>query len=260
MKEEKQQESEQDTCIDLQVEEKPVLNKDDLVKRLDKSWDQISDILQTEEGNFKELAKTLAEILHDLVANLVNLSNDKDLEQSACKFCKETHIFNKIYNWTGQHRECLRIMAHQQLLIYKKILEDSSIGLLSCNEVLFPLLLLLMSLKPTDKRKVPSDIETLYISILYHLAKRISSLDFLDLLSQDLFTPDGFKIPKFTFFELLTLYTHHPGDNGSLARKATLDSIKVSEHHEAFQKYIIEESSVSVVGVIFLSIISKLLC
>lgn len=232
-------------------EEKPQASKDELVSRLDEVWANVNDILETKEGNFKEIANRLSNFLHDLVDILVNLSNDKDNVQIACSFCKDNHLFNKIYNWTGQHRECLRVMAHQQLLIYKKILEYSSLGLLSCNEVLFPLLLLLMSLKPTDKRKVPSDIEKLYITILYNVSQRILCLDFLDLLSQDLFTPDGFKIPKFTFFELLTLYTHHPGENGDLARKAILDSMKISEQHKDFQKYIIEESSVSVVSILF---------
>ena len=246
MKEEKQKE---DLHTNNLQEEKPLVSKDESVSKINEVWTQINDILETKEGNFKEIANCLSNFLHELVDNLVNLSNDKDYEKVACCFCKENHLFNKIYNWTGQHRECLRLMAHQQLLLYKKILEYSSVGLLSCNEVLFPLLLLLMSLKPTDKRKVPSDIEKLYITILHHLSQRISCLDFLDLLSRDLFTPDGFKIPKFTFFELLTLYTHHPGDNGDLARKAILDSIKISEEHQAFQKYITEESSVSVVSI-----------
>ena len=247
MKEEKQKEP---ICSDGFQEEKPLVNKDESIRKLNENWNQIDDILKIEEGDIKEIANTLSAFFHELVDILVNLSNDKDYENIACGFCKENHLFNKIYNWTGQHRECLRVMAHQQLLIYKKILEHSSLTLLSCNEVLFPLLLLLMSLKPTDKRKVPSDIERLYITILYHVAQRICSLELLDLLSQDLFTPDGFKIPKFTFFELLTLYTHHPGENGDLARQATLDSIKISERHEAFQRYIIEESSVSVVSII----------
>ena len=230
-------------------EEKPAAPIPEILQTLDVSLAEIEALLNRQEGNFKEIATDLSKHVHEIVDVIVTLSNEKEHENAICQFCKKNNIFNRIYNWTGQHRECLRVMAHQQLQFFNKMVQNASITLLMSNDIIVPLLLLMMSLKPTEKRKVPTDIEKLYVNILYHTSQRITSKEFLDLLGEDMFTPEGFKIPKFTFFELLILYSHHSGVNGDLARKALLFCIQSSTSHEAFQKYITEESALSVVSI-----------
>jgi Retinoic acid induced 16-like protein. len=232
-------------------EEKPFVDKESL-QNLEKNWQNVENLLKRTQGDFKELSLELSSIVHEIVDIIGPLSKLKDFENDVCKFCNKNNLFNRIYNWTGQHRECLRLMAEQQLQIYNKLVKNASTNLLMCEKVIIPLLLLLMSLKPAEKRKVPPTMQKLYVNILYCISERITSIEFLDLLSKDLFTEENFKIPKFTFFELLILYTHEIGESGDLTRKAILFCIQSSSSHQLFQKYITEESAVSVVSKISL--------
>ena len=230
------------------LEEKPSVAVDgESLQILENNWEKVENLLKQTEGDFKELSLELSKIVHNIVDIIGPLSKLNDIENAACEFCNKSNLFNRIYNWTGQHRECLRLMAEQQLQIYNNLIKNASTNLLLCEKVIVPLLLLLMSLKPTEKRKVPSSMQKLYVDILYCISERITSTELLDVLSKDLFTEEGFKIPKFTFFELLILYTHEIGESGDLARNAILFCIHISSSHQLFQKYITEESAVSVV-------------
>lgn len=245
-------EDEKKKILQIHVGEERQISLENVSNDLEEICKQIDDILSQKEGDFKQISADLARLVHKTTDLLILASNGNvEHEEISCKFCQKNNTFYKVYNWTGQHRECLRFMAHEQLHYFNRIIKDSGISLLTCTDVVVPMMLLLMSLKPSDKRKVPPDIEKLYVSILHCISQRISSQKFLDLLSDDLFTNEGFKIPKFTFFELLVSYTHHPGENGQLARQGILDCINRSKELPSFQNYISEQSAACVVCLIY---------
>ena len=59
---------------------------------------------------------------------------------------------------------------------------------------------------------------------------------------------DGFKINKYTFFELLILYTHNAGEAGNIARAGMLSCVRVSLKNKELSSYITEESSGCIVS------------
>lgn len=230
------------------VGEEKEVSLENLFEHLEEIRKQIDEFLAQKEGDFKQISANISKLVHRATDLLILASNGSaEFQSISCEFCEKNNMYYNIYNWTGQHRECLRFMAHEQLQYFNRIIRDSGVSLLTCTDVVIPMLLLLMSLKPSDKRKVPPDIEKLYVSILHCMSQRILLQKYLDLMSEDLYTNEGFKIPKFTFFELLVFYTHHPGENGQLARQGILDCINTSKELVSFQKYISEESAACVV-------------
>ena len=227
-----------------------VLNVEEVVRQLDELWKQANSILtsETDEIDNSERAKKLSEAVHKITDILIEASTQSELVNVACEFCLKNDIYIKVYRWTGEHRGCLKLMAYQQLKYFNSLLELADISLLMLKAVLIPLMLLLLSLKPTDKRKIPPDISLLYVKILYYISKRISNNDFLDLLAADIYTDEGFRIPKFTFFELLILYTHYTGEVGQHTRESILSCFKVSNHHVDFEQYISQQSAGCVVS------------
>lgn len=225
---------------------------DNLSENLNDLWMRVSTLITCKEGDFKNISEQLAKLLQQITELLIGASHrGVEYEKISCEFCQKNNTFYKIYNWTGEHRECLKYMALQQLQYFNEIIQTCGMSLLTCHEVIIPMMLLLMSLKPSDKRKVPPDIEKLYVNILQCISQKISCKEFLDLLSEDLFTNEGFKIPKFTFFELLISYIHSAGENGVLARKGIMNCIVVAQNLPSFQKYISEESAACVVSRFF---------
>ena len=217
-------------------------------QQLDSLWLKVELIIDDESGSDKEKALSLTEVVPKVTNFLVATSTNKKLANVACTFCEKYEPFYKIYNWTGKHRGCLKQMACEQLRYFAEIVSTGGVCLLTSKHVIVPLYLLLLSLQPKEKRKVPVDIELLFINILYYISEKIEDTSVLDVLSVDLFTEDGFKINKFTFFELLILYTHHPGEAGNIARKGILKCVQVSVQHQTFSHYISHESSGCIVS------------
>ena len=217
-------------------------------QNLDMLWEKIELIINNEGGDDKQKALDLTEEISKVTTFLIAASKNEKLVNVACVFCEKYQPFYKIYNWTGKHRACLKQMACEQLRYFKEIVSCGGVGLLTSKHVIIPLYLLLLSLQPKEKRKVPLDIELLFINILYYLSHIIENVAVLDMLSTDLYTDDGFKINKFTFFELLILYIHNPGEAGNIARKGILSCVKVSLAHQEFSQYISQESSGCIVS------------
>ena len=229
-------------------------NKDDAESIDDKvyrKWNLIFVLLDDTKAVFKtikERAWKLKIAVNDLVSNLIELSLMDEAEKLCSQFCKKTDMFQQLYNWTGQHRQVLKIMSYEQLIYLNNIVSMAGTSLITTKEFVIPMMLLLLSLKPTEKRKVPPDLDTLYVKLLYSISQRISDKHFLDLLAHDNYTSEGFKIPQFTFFELLLLYVHRSCGNGDLARDGILLCIKASKNDDKFLKYIADISSGCVVS------------
>jgi len=215
-------------------------------QQLDNLWAKIETIINNEpevSGDDKNKATELTEEMTKVTTFLIAASKNEHLVNVACVFCQRNKPFYKIYNWTGKHRTCLKQMATEQLRYFQAIVANASTGLLTSKHVMVPLYLLLLSLQPKEKRKVPLEIELLFINILYHLSQKIEDITVLAMLSKDLFTEDGFKINKYTFFELLILYTHNAGEAGNIAREGILSCVRNSRNNKEFSEYISEESS-----------------
>lgn len=216
----------------------------DATKELDNLWTEASRILHGNSEHGGNKAEEISNIMHKVTGLLIRTSLERRDEEISCTFCQRNNPYNKVYSWTGQHREYLKQMACEQLRYFEQIVSEAGFSFLTCKGVLIPLMLLLLSLKPTDKRKIPPDIELLYVNILYHISRRISSNEqFLKLLAMDLYTEEGFKIPRFTFFELLILYTHKAGTVGSLARDGILCCIKATCADAGINQYLSQESA-----------------
>lgn len=222
-------------------------------EQLDSLWSKIDDILTNDAGGGDDLEKasTLSEEINKITSFLIAASKKENLVNVACVFCEKYQPFYKIYNWTGKHRACLKQMACEQLRYFKEIVYSGGIGLITSKHIMIPLYLLLLSLQPKEKRKVPLDIELLFINILYYLSQKIENPVVLSMLSSDLYTDDGFKINKYTFFELLILYTHNPGEAGNIARQGILACVKVALNNKDFSQYISQESSGCIVSICF---------
>ena len=143
-------------------------------QQLDNLWAKIEIIINKETGpdggpEDKQKAADLTEEMTKVTTFLIAASKNEHLVNVACVFCERNKPFYKIYNWTGKHRACLKQMATEQLRYFKEIVANSSVGLLTSKHVMVPLYLLLLSLQPKEKRKVPPEIELLFINILYYL-------------------------------------------------------------------------------------------
>ena len=162
-------------------------------QQLDNLWAKIEIIINRETANSdpsedKQKASELTEEMTKVTTFLIAASKNEHLVNVACVFCERNKPFFKIYNWTGKHRACLKQMATEQLRYFKEIVANSNVGLLTSKHVIIPLYLLLLSLQPKEKRKVPLEIELLFINILYHLSQKIEDPVVLDMLSKDLYT------------------------------------------------------------------------
>ncbi|XP_002163723.3 FHIP family protein v1g243165 isoform X1 [Hydra vulgaris] len=199
----------------------------------------ITDYELLDSNKIENISKMVIQISTILVEN----STHEEMESVLLNFCKQNDIFNKIYRWTGLNRKYLKPMASLQLSCYNTLIQKASGKLLACKQVMIPLLLLMLSLKPTDTRRTPHEVEFLYVNILYNISQRISNTYLLDLLSHDLYTPnEDFKIPRFTFFELLLFYTHKPGEIGDLARLAILTCLKFSIRNDPLNEFICHQT------------------
>lgn len=231
-----------------QGESKTIVSKDTGISNdLEHVWRQIEELLNDITKNSKEIAAEISNLADSFADILINVSIHE--KEDACSFCQKNNPFNKLYHWTGQHRDCLRLLASKQLKYFFALVSKADVDLLCCKEVHVPLLLLLLSLKPTEKRKVPPDIELLYCQILHQISLRVKSSAFLEKLAQDIYTHEGFLIRKFTFFEILVNYIHRTTHVGDLARDGILSCIATARNHESFERFI-TQSSLCVVSII----------
>jgi len=222
------------------------VQSDELYKQLQSVWVKLEEELNSQNESTLNVAENISKYITEITEILINSSNEKQLEDIACAFCIENNPYYRIYSWTGQHRECLKVLASKQLEYFHQLVWKANVKLLSCREIYVPLFLLLLSLKPSDKRKVPPDIEILYSKILYNISLKIIDNNFLDILGKDINVNESFIIPKFTFFDLLMNYTHHAIPAGQYARDGILSCIKLSKTNAQLEEYI----SQSCIGVI----------
>ena len=225
-------------------------NEEKLKLEVEDLWNKCESLLNTEyELLDSSKVETISNTVLQISTFMIENSTSDEMEMVLCSFCKEKDIFNKIYRWTGLNRKYLKQMAFVQLTSFNALVQKAGRKLLGCKQVMIPLLLLMLSLKPTDTRRIPPEVEFLYVNILYNISQRISNTYLLDLLSHDLYTPnEDFKISRFTFFELLLFYTHKPGEVGEMARLAILSCLKFAITNDPLNEFICHQTAACAVS------------
>ena len=226
-----------------------------------KLWNKIESIVEQEKvliANDHNKIKNLCRYLHEIVSLLTEETcQDNNNPAEAVQFCLGKNAFWKIYNWTSENKELIRELTNEQLKLYNNILSFGSSHLVRNRKIVEPLLLILLALRPNDRKRLPAELEISFFTLLKSLSLRLTDETFMDLFSKDILTEHGFKIPKFVFIDLLISQVHRDGEIGDLARESLQLCIQISVSNMNFGEYLVQESNCCVVSVWSLKVMSS---
>ena len=193
-----------------------------------------------EEGA-EHKAKIVSVKLTELVTNLVE-STWKDSHDESIKVFSEHDIISQVFNWIASDKELMKAMTLELLSIFENILSVGSDTLIRIREIVEPLMLLLLALRPNDRKKMPFEMEYKYIQLINNLCLRLVDDQFLNKFDTSQLSKHGYKIPRYGFLNILISYIYDNNQMGNYARDSLVICLQVSASKESFRNYITYES------------------
>lgn len=187
-------------------------------------------------------AKTVSRKLNELTSSLLEDTWKHNQDDKAVDAFSEHDIFNQVFNWITQSKELMKEMTPELMTIYNNILSIGSDCFIRKKAFIEPLMLLLLALRPNEKKRMPFELEYQYIQLLNNLCLRLVDGHFLEKFDVSTLSKQGYKIPRYGFINLLMSYIHEDNELGSCARDSLIICLQVSALNRSFGKYIAFES------------------
>ena len=205
----------------------------------------IESIIYTKDINQKsvqEMVQTVSKKLSALMTILLE-NSWQDIQNETCmRIFTEHDILSQIFNWIAGKKELMKSMTVELLLIYDNILSIASDSFLRGREFIEPLMLLLLALRPNEKKRIPHEMELKYIRLINNLCLRLIDDQFLKKFESVLISKQGYKLPRYGFLNLLMSFVHENSQVGNFARDSLIICMQVSASNSEFGKYIAYES------------------
>ena len=190
------------------------------------------------EAKVVVVSQKLTELVSDLLESTWKQSGD-----DACiELFTEHDILNQVFAWIVDNKSLMKAMTSELLTIFINVLSLGNDHLIRKQAFNEPLMLLLLALRPTEKKRVPPDLEMKYIEVLKNLCLRLADEQFLDHFDDSLLSKQGYRIPRYGFINILMSYVHENNEIGNNARDSLLACLQISASNEKLGKYIAHES------------------
>eukprot|EP00794_Sanderia_malayensis_P006996 gene6996-7781_t len=227
---------------ELKIENKMESNVTQLIEFIE----NIMKNKHSEKMNNNAEIKNILEKLTQLISNLLEKSWEDSGRSSSTNNCLkiffERDILNEVYNWIAGNKELMRGMTNELLQLYNNILSIGSDSFIRNTRFVQPLLLLLLALRPNEKKRMPHEMELSYVHVLSSLTNRLLDEQFLEQFQKVLITKQGYKLPKYAFVNLLMFYVHEEGAVGNLARDSLIICMQISASNSNLGEFIARES------------------
>jgi len=190
------------------------------------------------EGKVEVVSHRLTELVSDLLEKSWNQNEDA----AALQLFEKHDILNQLFTWIVENKDLMKAMTSELLKIFENILSIGSDNFIRKRAFVEPLMLLLLALQPNEKKRVPPDLEMKYVQLLSNLCIRLADEQFLEQFSQSGLSKQGYKIPKYSFINILMSYIHENNEIGDYARDSLIVCLQISASNEKLGKYIAYES------------------
>lgn len=226
------------TNNDIQQQGSPELALRDHIKDIENIICRTDINQNSMQGMVKTVSKKLSELITILLEN-----SWQDIQNETCmKIFIEHDIFSQVFNWIAGKKELMKSMTVELLLIYDNILSIANDSFIRKREFIEPLMLLLLALRPNEKKRMPHEMELKYIRLINNLCLRLIDDQFLQKFECVLVSKQGYKLPRYGFLNLLMSFVHENSQVGNFARDSLIICMQVSASNSEFGKYIAYES------------------
>ena len=206
---------------------------------------EIEDVLygrSSSNESIQNKVKIVSQRLTELVSRLLENSWKQNQDDKCIEMFSEHDIFSQVFNWIADNKELMRIMTSELLAIFNNVLCIGSDCFIRKRAFSEPLMLLLLALRPNEKKRMPPDLELKYVQVLNSLCLRLVDEQFVKQFDDTLLTKQGYKIPRYSFINILMSYIHENNELGNYARDSLIICLQVSVSNERLGKYIAYES------------------
>ena len=180
--------------------------------------------------------------LTELVSDLLESTWRQNRDDACIELFTQHDILNQVFTWITENKELMKAMTSELLTIFGTVLSIGNDYFIRKKEFVEPLMLLLLALKPNEKKRVPLDMEMNYIQVLNKLCVRLADTQFLERFDESVLSRQGYKIPRYSFVNVLMAYVHENNEMGNYARDSLLVCLQISASNEKLGKYIAYES------------------
>lgn len=184
------------------------------------------------------VSQKLTELVSDLLESTWKQSGD----DSCIELFTQHDIFSQVFAWIAGNKDLMKAMTSELLTIFINVLSLGNDHFIRKQEFIEPLMLLLLALRPTEKKRVPPDLEMQYIKVLNNLCVRLADEQFLEHFDDSWLSKQGYRIPRYSFINILMSYVHENNEIGNYARDSLLVCLQISTSNEKLGKYIAYES------------------
>ena len=210
------------------------------------------------QNSVQEMVKTVSKKLSALMTILLENSWQNIQNETCIRIFTEHDILSQVFNWIAGKKELMKSMTVELLLIYDNILSIASDSFIRGREFIEPLMLLLLALRPNEKKRMPHEMELKYIRLINNLCLRLIDDQFLKKFESVLISKQGYKLPRYGFLNLLMSFVHENSQVGNFARDSLIICMQVSASNSEFGKYIAYESDCCNVSYCLITAIQKL--